>query len=96
MNYRELQQACKDKGINAKGSKAELIERLEKATTVTVEVPLGDNPRKFVFTGDPWNPGTDPAWVSAHGYMFKLNGRPIEVDDDAAKRLYNNSHFTEK
>ena len=96
MNYRELQAAVKAAGLNAKGSKAELIERLENATEVVVDVPVNKDFREFVFTGDPNAPGQDPAWCSANGYMFGLNGRAITVTPDVAVKLASHSHFTEK
>jgi len=49
----------------------------------------------FVFTGDKAG-GHNPAWISMHGYMFKLDGKAIEVVDDVAVKLRTHSHFTEK
>jgi hypothetical protein len=95
MNYRELQKACKAKGLKSHGKKAELIARLEDASEITVEVTVDSNYREFVFTGDPNAPGEDPAWCSDYGYMFQLNGRAITVAPEIAAKLANHSHFTE-
>ena len=48
----------------------------------------------FVFTGDKVG-GSDPAWISMHGYLFGLNGRVVEVNDAVAAKLRTHSHFTE-
>ena len=93
MNYRELQAELKKLGINAKGSKADLEKRYADAVK-----PKGipSKYRAFVFTGDPTAPGQDPAWCSAHGYMFKLGGAAVTVKPEHADRLATHSHFTEK
>jgi hypothetical protein len=93
MNYRELQKALKAKGLNAKGSKAELEARWDDAVTITVEV--NSDYREFVYTGDPNAPGTDPEYSSMYGYLWKLNGRAITVKPEHAIRLATNTHFTE-
>ena len=102
MNYRELQAKVKAAGLNAKGSKAELEARLagvnDPQPVITHPKPVKKSGvkglRKFVFSGDPIG-GHDPAWCSDHGYMFKLNGSPIPVTDEVAKKLATHSHFTE-
>jgi hypothetical protein len=48
---------------------------------------------KIAFTGDPRNPGTDPAVADFFGIKFPF-GEPLEVPDDIAARLRNHSHFT--
>ena len=94
MKYRELQKALKAKGLNAKGSKAELEARWDEAATVTIVV----NPeyRDFVYTGDPNAPGEDPAYCPAFDYIFELNGDAVTVMPEHAEKLALNSHFTEK
>lgn len=52
--------------------------------------------RRFVFTGDPKHPGTDPENTTFMGYDFKLNGKDIPVRKEAAEKLSGHSHFTEK
>jgi hypothetical protein len=50
----------------------------------------------FVFTGDPRAPGQDPKTCDMHGLTFELNGKPVEVKDEAAaEALRRHSHFTE-
>ena len=44
----------------------------------------------FVFIG---NGNKDPHSTSIFGYQFTLNGTAVEVDDLAAKKLFNNGHF---
>jgi len=94
MNYRELQKALKAKGLNAKGSKAELEARWDEAVTITVEV--NSDYRDFVYTGDPNAPGEDPLYASTFGYLWKLNGKAITVKPEHAVKLALHSHFTEK
>ena len=55
----------------------------------------GTELRGFVFTGDPGG-GGDPLYCDACGYLFKLNGKALKVNAEAAARLQNNSHFTEQ
>ena len=40
-------------------------------------------------------PGFKEKTVNACGYLFILDGSPLSVDHDTARRLENNSHFTE-
>jgi hypothetical protein len=94
MKYRALQKELKARGLNAKGSKAELEARLYADSDPEIK-PVNTDFREFVFTGDPNAPGTDPAWCSDYGYMFQLNGRAITVAPEIAAKLANHSHFTE-
>lgn len=48
---------------------------------------------QVTFSGDPRNPGTDPAKLVMHGVTFPL-GQPVEVADDIAAKLRTHSHFT--
>ena len=47
---------------------------------------------RFIFVG---NGEADPAYISMMGYMFKLNGRGVEVSDTVAAKLRGNNHFKE-
>lgn len=50
---------------------------------------------KFIFSGDPRAPGTDPATAEFGGVVFTFL-EPTEVDDPAlAEKLRRHSHFTE-
>lgn len=49
----------------------------------------------FIFSGDPNNPGTDPATCEVFGMVFPF-GEKVKVSDDGiAERLRRHSHFTE-
>ena len=67
---------------------------VKKAKKKVAKKPTKPRLRRFVFSGDP--AGSNPDSVSACGYTFKLNGAAVSVNDDAAARLQNNNHFTEK
>lgn len=45
----------------------------------------------FIFVG---NGKSDPSATRLFGYEFTLNGAAVEVDDESAKKLAGNSHFT--
>lgn len=52
---------------------------------------------KFVFTGDPRQPGKDPKTCLSYGLTFVLNGDAVEApNDDIAAKLRRHSHFTEE
>ena len=96
MNYRALQANLKSKGLNAKGSKAELEARWSEYIDLDSEpepkkAVIG---RKFIFTGDPVG-GCDPDFCQMHGLLFKLNGAGVPVSDEIAAKLATHSHFTE-
>ncbi len=49
---------------------------------------------QVTFSGDPRNPGTDPAKLVMHGVMFPL-GKPVEIEDEAVvAKFRSHSHFT--
>lgn len=50
---------------------------------------------RFIFTGDPANPGTDPDELTIFGVTFP-HGKPISVDEAIADRLRRHSHFREE
>ncbi len=86
MTYRQLQILCKKKGLPANGTKDVLWARLREAGIKKL--------RSFVFTGDP-NTDHNPGWIYILGHRFKLNGKPVEVTDEAAGRLNTHTHFKE-
>lgn len=99
MKYKELQRLCKEQDLSAKGSTAELRERLgmdKLPEPKEVEVKkVVDKGRGFVFTGDKVG-GHDPATCKMHGINFELNGRVVYVPEQVAVKLATHSHFTEK
>jgi len=100
MKYREMQKLLKYKGLNAKGSTEELEARLAEANDEPMKLePVEAKPEKktgytngFKFVGGGYG---DPEWVSLYGYMFGLNGKVVEVNDDAAAKLRNRGYFKE-
>ena len=72
-------------------------KKVSKKKTVRKKVAKKVAPklRSFVFTGDKIG-GHDPSHIWMLGYNFELNGKPVQVDDHAARSLQNNRHFTEK
>ena len=105
MNYKELQQECKKRGLSGFGKKAELEARLVKYNSLgeITEPAIEPEPpapevivgRSFAFIGDPRNKFTGAPMVNMDGYMFKLHGDAVKVSDFAARRLAGNNHFKE-
>ena len=88
MNYRELQKALKDKGLKSHGTRADLEARLADAYYEPPK-PTG---KGFVYIGQGKE---NPSNIGLYGYMFKLNGEAVEVDEPFASNLRTNSHFKE-
>ena len=56
---------------------------------VSKKVAVKKESKGFVFTGD-------TEICRMFGYKFRLNGKPVVVDEGTANKLRSLSHFTEK
>lgn len=63
----------------------------KKASKKKVAKKVAPKYPKFVFVG---NGDNDPDEIVMYGFVFKLNGKAVEVaDKQVAAKLKNNSHF---
>jgi hypothetical protein len=59
---------------------------------------VGDTPHTYTDTQGRGRPATqpdNPPYITMYGYSFQLNGAPVDVSDDVARKLRTNSHFKE-
>lgn len=101
MKYRELQKELKARGLKSHGTKAALEARLlgdsdpeikpvkEEGISISFTVPTK---KGFVYIGQG---DSNPSYIGLYGYMFDLNGDPVEVAEPFASNLRTNSHFKE-
>ena len=87
MNYRELQKALKAKGLKSHGTVAALEARLSG-----LPEPVKAAQKGFVYIGQG---DSNPSYIGLYGYMFKLNGDAVEVEEHHAACLRTNNHFKE-
>ena len=91
MNYRELQKALKAKGLKSHGTVADLKARLAESEGISISFTVPTK-KGFVYIGQGKE---NPSNIGLYGYMFKLNGEAVEVDEPFASNLRTNSHFKE-